>query len=331
MNKVRLPLCLLLVTAAFSAQPAPQTRTFDFDYVARIPSVPPGARKIRLWVPVPQSDAHQQIANLKINSAFRYELHQDPEYHDQCAYIEMAAPKAPALVELKMQMRVQRRENRVDLGHPAKARKDPAELSRALQPDQRVPLDGVIATLSAEQTRNIERPLDKARAIYNYVVSTMRYDKSGDGWGRGDAIFACNARRGNCTDFHALFIGMMRAAGIPAKFEIGFPLPADKRAGEIPGYHCWAQFWLDDFGWIPVDASEAWKNPAKRDYFFGAHDDNRVMFSRGRDIRLNPAQQGEPLNYFVYPYAEVDGKAFAGVESKFSFRDVMPPGASTGQ
>src|SRR3990167_7123427 len=131
--------------------------------------------------------------------------------------------------------------------------------------------------------------LDKARALFSYVVSTMRYDKTGEGWGRGDALFACTARKGNCTDFHALFIGMMRAVGIPARFEIGFPLPADKSEGQIAGYHCWAQFYLEGVGWIPVDASEAWKNPSKRDYFFGAHDQHRVLFTRGRDIRFNPA------------------------------------------
>jgi len=96
------------------------------------------------------------------------------------------------------------------------------------------------------------------------------------------------------TDFHALLIGMMRAAGIPARFEIGFSLPADRQAGPVPGYHCWAQFWLDDVGWVPVDASEAWKDPSRREYFFGAHDAHRILFTRGRDILLNPAQDGEP-------------------------------------
>jgi transglutaminase-like putative cysteine protease len=178
----------------------------------------------------------------------------------------------------------------------------------------------MIAELSAQETHGVQDPLAKARAIYNYVVGTMRYDKSGNGWGNGDAIWACTAKRGNCTDFHSLFIGMMRAAGIPARFEIGFPLPPDQHDGAIPGYHCWAQFYVEPYGWIPVDASEAWKHPDKKDYFFGAHDYNRLQFSVGRDIRLNPPQQGDPLNYFIYPYAELDGKPFA-VESKFSFRD----------
>jgi len=71
-----------------------------------------------------------------------------------------------------------------------------------------------------------------------------------------------------------------------------------------------------------VDASEAWKHPEKKNYFFGGHDDNRLQFSIGRDIRLDPSQQGEPLNYFIYPYAELDGKP-VGLKSEFSFQDRM--------
>jgi transglutaminase-like putative cysteine protease len=221
---------------------------------------------------------------------------------------------------------VTRREHKVDL-KPGAAADTPsaAELERSLAPDRLVPTDGLIAQLAAQETRGLTDPLDKARAVYRYVVSTMKYDKSGQGWGRGDAIYACNIRKGNCTDFHALFIGMMRASGVPARFEIGFPLPADQPAGEIPGYHCWAQFYVDGLGWIPVDASEAWKNPAQRDYFFGAHDVNRVLFSRGRDIRFNPAQDAEPLNYFIYPYAELDGQPLDSLQSQFLFRDLDLP------
>ena len=73
---------------------------------------------------------------------------------------------------------------------------------------------------------------------------------------------------------------------------------------------------------MPIDASEAAKNPEKREYFFGAHDENRVEFSIGRDLNLNPKQVGEPLNYFVYPYVEIDGKSFTSVDKSFSFRDV---------
>ena len=146
-------------------------------------------------------------------------------------------------------------------------------------PDRPVPLDERIRELSAEVTTGQTTELDKARAIYDWVLANMKYDKSGKGWGNGDIHWACDAKRGNCTDFHALFIGWARAANIPAKFEIALPVPADKPSGGIGGYHCWAEFYLNGYGWVPVDASEAWKDPSKRQYFFDAHDANPVQFS----------------------------------------------------
>ena len=163
------------------------------------------------------------------------------------------------------------------------------------------------------------------------MVSTVKYDKSGQGWGRGDIYYACDARRGNCTDFHAIVIGYSRALGIPARFAIGFPLPADRGTGQISGYHCWAEAYLKGIGWVPIDASEAAKNPAKREYFFGAHDENRVEFSIGRDLSLNPRQGGDALNYFIYPYVEVDGKAFPSVDKTFSYRDQSATSTNAGE
>ena len=84
----------------------------------------------------------------------------------------------------------------------------------------------------------------------------------GQGWGQGDIEWACDKRYGNCTDFHALFIGLLRASGIPARFSIGYAIPTGA-GGDIPGYHCWADFYVDGVGWFPVDASEAWKHKDK--------------------------------------------------------------------
>lgn len=301
-------------------------RSFEFTYVTKVPALPEGDQKLRLWIPVPESDLYQDISALTIESPVGYQLHRDPEYRNLYAYLEVDGKNQPTPFEVKMSFAVTRREHKVRLGPMAGAAQasdvTPAELERSLQPDRLVPTDGMISQLAAQETRGLTDPQAKARAIYSYVVSTMKYDKTGEGWGRGDAIYACNIRKGNCTDFHALFIGMMRASGIPARFEIGFPLPADKSSGEIPGYHCWAQFYLEGVGWVPVDASEAWKHPERRAYFFGAHDVNRVLFSRGRDIRFNPAQDGEPLNYFIYSYAEIDGKPYKDLQYRFSFRDL---------
>jgi transglutaminase-like putative cysteine protease len=304
-------------------------RAFEVECLTLVPPLPAGARKLRVWVPVPQSGDHQQISNLKIQSPTPYRIYQEPRFSDRYAYLELTPAKVAAPNEIRMSFNATRQEYRADLADPPASgaqpsgKANPESLARWLQPDRLVPTDGMIGELSKEHTKGLNQPLEKARAIYNYVVSTMAYDKSGQGWGRGDAVFACTARKGNCTDFHALFIGMARAAGIPAKFEIGLPLPADKTSGEIPGYHCWALFYLEGTGWVPVDASEAWKNPARREYYFGAFDPDRVLFAQGRDIRLSPPQAGDPLNYFVYPYAELDGKPLE-LAHKFSFHDLPP-------
>jgi len=328
---------VLLLLAAFAgyyfrSQPSPpRARSFEFTYVARIPELPSGAGNLRLWIPLPKADDHQEISGLEIDSPLPFERHRESEYGNEYLFLETNRAKMPQPLEITLRFHATRREHRVALNRgngsvAASAAVDEGRmLERYLAPDRLVPTDGMIAALSEQATRGKKTPIEKARAIYDYVVSTMKYDKSGEGWGRGDAIYACNARQGNCTDFHALFIGMMRAAGIPARFEIGFSLPPDKAESEIPGYHCWAQFYVEPYGWIPVDASEAWKHAEKRDYFFGAHDEDRVLFTLGRDIRFNPAQAGEPLNYFIYPYAEVDAKEFKGVESRFSFRNLPNP------
>lgn len=265
---------IILIVRDFSAssKASAPTRSFEFTYLTRIPEFPADAKVSRIWIPLPQSDGYQTVSELKVESPFTYSRHRDPEYGNEYAYLEVPAIKVAEPAEVRVTFQVTRKEHRVALGANSTAadkRAEARELQRFLQPDRRVPLKGTIAELSAEQTRGIQDPVAKGRAIYDYVIATMRYDKSGTGWGNGDAIWACTAKRGNCTDFHSLFIGMMRAAGLPARFEIGFPLPADQHAGTIPGYHCWAQFYVEPYGWIPVDASEAWKHPEKKNYFFG--------------------------------------------------------------
>lgn len=307
----------------------PPSRTFAFDYRVHVPPANDSRAEFLLWVPLPQQDEYQTIRGLHIDSAVANSEGREPQYGNFYVLFRPTADQLKTGFDASIHFVATRFEHKVPLesisAEPAALNASiPPDLRRDLEPDKLVPLNGVIAELAKQQTAGDTTTLEKARHIYNYVLATMRYDKSGEGWGRGDAIWACSAKHGNCTDFHALFIGMMRASGIPARFEIGFPIPASAATGEIPGYHCWAEFYLAGRGWVPVDASEAWKNPAKHDYFFGAHDVNRVFFTYGRDIRLSPEQHGDPLNYFIYPYAERNGKPFTALETKFSFRDISP-------
>ena len=197
-----------------------------------------------------------------------------------------------------------------------------ASLRRFLEADKLVPITGLPAEIAARQVRSGMSEMERARVLYEYTLANMRYDKSGTGWGHGDTLWACDAKRGNCTDFHSLFISMVRSQQIPGRFEIGFSLPTENSQGEVPGYHCWAEFYTRERGWVPVDISEAWKHKEKRGYFFGAHDVNRVQFSVGRDIQLSPIQHGERLNYFIYPYVELGGKEYSNVANAFSFSDL---------
>jgi transglutaminase-like putative cysteine protease len=171
--------------------------------------------------------------------------------------------------------------------------------ARYLSPDRLVPIDGQIKLVSSKAGEPDGSPYQQAWAIYNYVIANMSYDKSGTGWGRGDAIYA--------SDFHSLFIAIARSRGIPARFIIGFPIGAPGSGAAISGYHCWAEFYAGG-QWVPVDASEAWKHPRLRQYYFGHLDANRIAFTMGRDLQLKPRQAAEPVNFLIYPYVEVDGK-----------------------
>jgi len=171
----------------------------------------------------------------------------------------------------------------------------------------------------ADIPANDGTPLGKARAIYDYVIDTMEYKKSGTGWGNGDTYWACSERYGNCTDFHALFISLARAEGIPARFEIGFPIPEDKPAGKVGGYHCWVELYIEGTGWFPIDASEAWKHPENKDLLFGTQPADRIKFTEGRDLELGEGHVTGPLNYFVYPHLEIDGAKSKDFTTTFSY------------
>ncbi len=317
-------LCLLgsvIFAAALSLAAAQDSRHFTFHYAFTVKNVPAG-QKIRIWIPEAHSDAYQEVKVVSARGDLPLKQTSESKYGNQIYYAETVAAQPELHFDIEYEVT---RHERLALGsaaHVISVSLSSAEKRQDLQPDALVPVTGLPADLAANATRGKTQPLEKARAIYDYVFTTMRYDKTGTGWGHGDVLYACDAKKGNCTDFHSLFIAMARSQGIPARFEIGFPLPSDKHSAEIAGYHCWSDFYIDGKGWIPVDISEAWKHPERHDYFFGSHDVNRVQFSMGRDLRLNPPQDGKPINYFVYPYVEVDGREYPNVSLAFSFADI---------
>jgi transglutaminase-like putative cysteine protease len=206
---------------------------------------------------------------------------------------------------------VERREKSAYVG-------DPEEASRHLQPERMVPSDATIQAAAEQAIAGRQGDLMKARALYDHVMEQMQYKKFGEGWGQGDAVFACSTLYGNCTDYHAYFIGLARSVGIPARFAIGASIPSDRNDGGTDGYHCWAEFYAEG-KWWPVDISEADKFSALSMYFFGHHPANRFEFSHGRDLVVDPAPASGPINFLAYPLLEIDGRPQM-VKSLFLFQ-----------
>jgi len=320
---------------------SPPSRTFRFTYSFTVKDIPAGTKVVRVWFPQATRDRYQDALLVSMSAPAPTRLGKDPEYGNVIVSSEIHDPPAGQSYTWTWVYEITRREySRGD--YVQLERKDsrptvvPASMTRYVQADTLIPTDGKIKALAEQVTVSQPGTVAKAKAAYDYFFTNFRYDKTGTGWGRGDAVWACDSKHGNCTDFHSPFIGVLRADGIPARFDIGFPIAENKDKGDIAGYHCWAEFYAPKIGWIPVDISEAWKAKEKENYFFGSVDANRVQLSTGRDITLSPKQDGAPLNYFVYPYVELDGKPYEAIGKQFSFEEVKsveqraPPKAPVG-
>jgi hypothetical protein len=189
-----------------------------------------------------------------------------------------------------------------------------------------VPADPFITAIAENAVAGRQDELMKARALYDHVMDQMSYKKFGEGWGKGDAVFACDALYGNCTDYHAYFIGLARSVGIPARFAIGVAIPSERNDGGTDGYHCWAEFYVDG-KWWPVDISEADKFSALSMYYFGHHPANRFEFTQGRDLVVEPGPASGPINFLAYPVLEIDGQPQL-VKTLFLFQRVGGGGES---
>ncbi len=295
------------------------SRTFSIEYVGRVTEIPAGTKKLRVWIPVPQDTTVQTIRDLSFSREPK--LGVESKYGNRVAYWEIENPGES--VELSMKFACTRLEIRTDLellkgdGHD-----EPGAFSVFKKADTLVTVDDAMKKLSDEVVRGRTGTLEKGRAIYKYVLSKMTYDKNHVGWGKGSTKHACEVGKGNCTDFHALFNSLCRAQGIASGFEIGLYLPYERNRDEkLGGYHCWAFFRVPGKTWVPVDCSEASRFGDRREFFFGGHTSNRVTLSTGRDIILEPAQSGEPLNYFLNPYAEADGRPVK-TDKAWSYKDL---------
>jgi len=279
---------------------------FEFVYRVKLPEIKGEAR---LWIPLAKTDAFQTVTLEELSIPIKWDRIQDRDYGNDICVLRPQPADSGKTIELRYL--VVRKEK---AAYSANG-EDP---TRFLRPERLVPVNETFKTLAEQATTGKKSDLDRAKALYDHVLGRMRYDKSGAGWGRGDAIYACDARTGNCTDFHAYFIALARSSRIPARFAIGATIPADKNEGAIEGYHCWAEFFADG-RWVPVDISEAWKNPQLADYYFGHNPANRFELTKGRDLIVDPPPSTGPINFLAYPLLEMDGKV-SKPETSFAFR-----------
>ena len=289
-------------------------REFELTYQASVKEIPAGRNQLRIWIPLAHTEGIQKMLDRKITCLYPYQIFHEPQYDNDILYLFLKSP-LPSTIDVVITYHA------VVQGKKGAVERFGFDRERYLGSNRQMVVDDKIRKLSKEVVKDKQLPLDQARALYDYVITHMQYDKTTPGWGQGDTLRACLIGKGNCTDFHSLFISLARANNIPSRFKIGLPL-SEAKEGEIPGYHCWAEFYVDGKGWMPVDASEAWKHPEKQDYYFGTYDENRLLISTGRDVQLVPKQEGGPLNIFFYPYVELDGAPFSSVETKFRFKNI---------
>ena len=293
----------------------PSERYFEITYAATFKDLPKDAGSIQIWIPLASSREGQTILNREIKVPVTYQITTDPVYENEMVYFEIKQPMPEALTfEATYTAEVSHRNFLTSSNHEK-------NLQKYLKPSRLAVVNEEVRDRTRDAIGKKMSWPEKAKAIYDDVIHHMNYDKTVPGWGRGDTVRACLLGKGNCTDFHSLFISMAYAAEIPARFKIGFTVP-ESPAGEIPGYHCWAEFYEENTGWKPVDASEAWKHPKRKEAYFGNFDTNKFLISVGRDINLVPRQSEPPVNIFFYPYVEVDGKEWNGAKTSFQFKNL---------
>ncbi len=308
--------------------------TMDFDLSAQ-----QAGEKVRLWVPYPVSDNDQLISDIKVKG----------DYGESGVYTDRAN-KTPTLYaswpenaksrRLTLTFAVARREvSRRDF--PAgEGAWNSVDFAQYLKPTSLGPIDGEVKKLADQITCGKRTVLEKAKAIYDWTCDNTYRDPETRGCGTGDVCRLLKKPGGKCTDISSVFVALCRAAGVPAREIFGIRLGRKAEEDITGSQHCWTEFYLPGYGWVPADPADVrkamlverlgkddMKTLEYRRYFWGGIDRYRMVISTGRDIMLNPPQAGPPLNTFGYPYAEVGGRAVDWLDPKafsykFTFREM---------
>ena len=330
--------------AAFDPSPEDGWRTFDVTHRVEVLK-PEGAT--RAWLPLPSVDEKDWIrtmGNLWQGSSGNVRLLRNREYGAQMLYAEWAPGEKPVL---EVTSRVATRDRAIDLNRPGKA----APLSRAerhlnTMATKLLPTDGIVRKTALDITRSARSDEAKARAIYEWVVDNTFRNPKTRGCGLGDIRFMLESGdlSGKCADLNALYVGLARAAGLPARDVYGIRV-ADSRfgykslgkSGDISkAQHCRAEVWLTGHGWVPVDPADVRKVVLEeppgglsltddkvtdvRKRLFGSWEMNWLAYNTAHDLPL-PGSRKVTVPFLMYPQAETAAGMLDSLDSTtFSYR-----------
>jgi len=311
-----------------SATPSAPTGWRTFEVVSRI-EVANSTGQARVWMPLPlaqDTDYFRTLANRWGGNAELVEMVIEPTYRAAMAVAEFK-PGEPAPV-LEVTSRFAVRERSVELRPGAGMPATREELALALKATELLPTDGIVKKTSDEITKGARTDVAKARAIYDWTVENTVRDPKTRGCGVGDikAMLETGAMGGKCADLNALFVGLCRAAGVPARDVYGIRVVESPRGYKSMGrlgditkaQHCRAEFYAQGIGWVPVDPGDVRKVVLEekpnltlndevvkvmRAFLFGNWEGNWLAYNTAHDVRL-PGAKGAPVGFLMYPQAE---------------------------
>lgn len=323
---------LLLPVYGWSTTDSSGTITMEFDLSDHDLN-----EEAQLWIPYPFSDRDQLISKISVSGNYgESAVYSDRVYSTPILYArwDKGVPDRKLILSFHV---VRKEVARRDF--PAKeAAWDSADYARYLAPTSLGPIDGQVKVLADQITKGKTAVLAKAKAIYDWTSENMYRNPKTIGCGIGDVNTLLEQLGGKCTDIHSVFVALCRAAGVPAREVFGIRLGKKPEQDITDWQHCWAEFYLPGYDWVPVDPADVRKMMLKeeldladaktkhyREYFWGGWDQYRVKLAMGRDLKLNPPQYGSPLNTFGYPYAQIGSKALDWLDPEtfkytFTFR-----------
>jgi transglutaminase-like putative cysteine protease len=315
---------------------APQSgdwRTFE---VSTRVDIPKADGVTRVWLPIPSVNTNYQRSlenSFSTNGVVK--LMQDGQDGAKMLYVEFPASQAQPYAVLSS--RVQTQNRAVDWSQKTAAAEDAATLRYFTRSTTLLPTDGIVRKTALAATQGAKTDVEKSQKIFDWIVSNTYREPKVRGCGEGDikTMLETGNLGGKCADLNALFVGMCRAVGVPARDVYGIRLvPSAFGYKELSGnpaslkgsQHCRAEVYLAGYGWVAMDPADVakvmrqetpeWiKNttdplvaPVNK-ALFGGWEGNWMAYNTAHDVAL-PNAKGDKLGFFMYPVGENDAGRF---------------------